>query len=177
MVLKSYISKTKPRWRRAKCHLWPHNVSGRVKEDEVVLLLATYCLKRKALDTISYGLREEEKLSHGQYLQWKKVKKKALLQMSTDAWVGLCGRGGTSEQTPFRQTCPAADSVSAGSLHCQLLPGVFTAENCLAWDCALIGQPVQPLNGRVGVGKRAVHLAGCDHPTEQFSFQSPLWVG
>lgn len=52
----------------AKRHLWPNNVPGRVKEDEVVLLHATYCLKRKEFDTISYGLRKEEKLSHGQYL-------------------------------------------------------------------------------------------------------------
>lgn len=69
MILKPYISKTKPRRRIAECHLWPDNVSGRVKEDVVVPLRATYCLKREEFDTISYGLREEENLSHGQYLQ------------------------------------------------------------------------------------------------------------
>lgn len=127
MVLKSHILKTKPRRRIAERRRWPNNVSGRVKGDDVVLLRVTYCLKRKEFDTISYGLREEEKLSHGQDLQWKKVKKKKPLQMSTDARVGLCGRGGTSEQIPFRPTCPGAEHVVSGQ---PPLPAPFRGLRC-----------------------------------------------
>lgn len=76
MNLKSYVSKTKPKLRVAKCHVWPTNILGRI-EGEVVLL-ATYCLMMKEFDNISYGLKEEKKLAYGQYLQGKKVKKKAL---------------------------------------------------------------------------------------------------
>lgn len=52
--------------------------------------------------------------------------------MSTDARVGLCGSGGTSEQIPFRQTCPAAENVVSGQPPRQLLSGGSAAENCLA---------------------------------------------
>lgn len=44
--------------------------------------------------------------------------------MSTDAWMGLCGRGGTSEQrSPSGRLIQLQRTWSVGSLHYQLLSG------------------------------------------------------
>ena len=75
MNLKSYVSKTKPKLRVAKCHVWPTNILGRV-EGEVVLL-ATYCLMMKEFDNISYGLKEEKKTSLWTVFTGKESKEKS----------------------------------------------------------------------------------------------------